>query len=223
MDGSQDTPHKAQTSAPIEREQEGPPRTPEQDPGRAWGWGGEGRSAHATPLLLSTHRGPGHTPGAHLAAQAQSRPGAAWLHPHRTGGGLKSQGLFKGPERKFTPDRPHSEAPGGDSTTLHLVHEQSKHQGEREGGTRRQRERQRVWAGLGRGPSSCSPREPQRSLSQPPRSPAEAQPWMLAFSLSTPRKEAAVMFTAVFSAASKNCRWLRQKANLPSLPLMMGP
>lgn len=85
MDGSQDTPHKAQTSAPIEREQEGPPRTPEQDPGRAWGWGGEGRSAHATPLLLSTHRGPGHTPGAHFAAQAQSRPGAAWLHPHRMG------------------------------------------------------------------------------------------------------------------------------------------
>lgn len=132
-------PHKTQTSAPVEREQEGPPRTPEQDPGRAWGWGGEGRSAHATLLLLSMgtgHRGPGHTPGAHFAAQAQSRPGAACLHPHRTGGGLKSQGPFKGRERKFTPDRPHSEAPGGDSTTLHLVHEQSKNQGEREGGTK---------------------------------------------------------------------------------------
>lgn len=53
------------------------------------------------------------TPGTHFAVQVQSRPGAAWLHPHRTEGGLKSQGPFKGRERKFTLDRPHSEAPRG--------------------------------------------------------------------------------------------------------------
>lgn len=47
LDGSQDIPHKAQTSAPPREGAGRPPRTPEQDPGRAWGWGWEGRSHHA--------------------------------------------------------------------------------------------------------------------------------------------------------------------------------
>lgn len=63
MDGSQDNPHKAQTSAPVEREQEGLPRTPEQDPSRAWGWEWEGRS-HRALVIHGTEERTGSQPPA---------------------------------------------------------------------------------------------------------------------------------------------------------------
>ena len=76
---------------------------------------GNGRG-EATALSLSMGRGREDRvtpPGVHFAAQVQGRSGAtaAWLHPCRTGGGLKSQGPFKGHERKFTPDWPAQRLP----------------------------------------------------------------------------------------------------------------